>query len=86
MLLYRYDKLEAARKIARGEGRRGARFPFTSSVTGEETAWKYARHPFMQVHIVADIGWAISNYYLCTGNESFMKEYGLEMLFEVTRY
>jgi trehalose/maltose hydrolase-like predicted phosphorylase len=40
----------------------------------------------MQIHIVADVGWAILNYYLCTGDDTFMKDYGLEMLFEVARY
>ena len=86
VLLYRYDKLEQARKNARMEGRNGARFPFTSSVTGEETVWIYARHPFLQIHIQSDIAFGICNYYLCTDDKAFMRDYGMEMLLEIARY
>lgn len=83
---YRYNRLDAARTIAASEGRRGARYPFTSCVTGEETVWMYARHPFMQVHIVSDIGLAVLRYLDCTGDEAFFLQYGLEMLLEIGRY
>lgn len=86
ILIYRYEKLDAARQIALQEGRRGARFPFTSSVSGLETVWEYVRHPFMQSHIVADVAWGVINYYICTGDRQFMLEYGLEILWEVSRY
>ncbi len=86
ILLYRYDKLDQARRNAREEGRPGARFPFTSSVTGKETVWAYARHPFLQIHIMSDIAWGVCHYFLCTGDEAFMVDYGLELLFEIARY
>ncbi len=85
-LIYRYNKLDAARKIAVSEGRKGARFPFTSAVTGEETVWAYTRHPFLQIHIVSDIGLAVLRYFTCTGDIEFIKKYGLEMLLEISRY
>ncbi len=85
-ILYRYRMLDSARDNARKEGRKGARFPFTSSVMGNETVWIYARHPFLQVHIVADVAWGVINYYICTGDKKFMLEYGLEILWEVARY
>jgi len=86
ILQYRYNKLDAARQIAKAEGRRGARFPFTSSVTGEETVWEFARHPFMQIHVVADVAWAVLNYHACTGDTKFMIEFGNELLWEIARY
>lgn len=86
ILLYRYRLLNQARENAKLEGRKGARFPFTSSVTGEETVWIYARHPFMQIHIQSDIAWGICRYFDYSGDEAFMKEYGLEMLLEIARY
>lgn len=85
-LLYRYDKLDAARKNAKKENMSGARFPFTSSVTGEETVWIYARHPFLQIHIVADVAFGVLNYYRCTGDKDFIIHYGLEILFEICRW
>lgn len=86
ILLYRYDTLGQARENARQEGRAGARFPFTSSVTGEETVWIYARHPFLQIHIQSDIAWGVCNYYMCTGDADFMRQYGMELLLEIARY
>jgi len=85
-ILYRYRMLDSARNNARQEGMKGARFPFTSSVMGNETVWKYARHPFLQIHIVADVAWAVINYYICTGDTQFLLDYGLEILWEVSRY
>lgn len=86
ILKYRYDRLDAAREIARQEGRHGARFPFISSVTGEEKVWRHVRHPFMQVHVVADVAWDILNYYHATGDRMYMQNYGLETLSEIADY
>lgn len=66
-ILYRYRLLDAARENAREEGYRGARFPFTSLVTGKETVWTYVRHPFMQIHITSDVALNVVNYLRCTG-------------------
>lgn len=86
LLIYRYNKLEAAKKNAIEEGYEGARYPFNSGVTGEENLWPVARHPFMQVHVVSDVAWSICNYYNCSGDDKFMVQYGMEMLYEICRY
>ncbi len=85
-ILYRYNMLDAARKNAAAEGRRGARFAFCSSVTGDERVWEYARHPFMQIHIVADIAYGIIHYYTATADVDFLKNYGMEIMTECCRY
>jgi len=85
-MIYRYNKLDAARQLAKTEGYKGARFPFTSSVTGLETIFEYVRHPHMQIHIVADVAWGVINYYICTGDIGFLLDYGLEIIWEVARY
>jgi|GEM_PF-933753 len=85
-ILYRYEKLDAARKNARKENMPGVRFPFTSSITGEETVWAYARHPFLQIHIVADVAFGVLNYFQCTGDEDLLINYGMEILCEVCRW
>ena len=86
MLIYRYDRLSEAKKIAESEGRKGARYPFISSVTGEEKVWKHVRHPYMQYHVVADVAWGVLNYYSATNDDEFMKKYGIEMLCEISDY
>jgi trehalose/maltose hydrolase-like predicted phosphorylase len=40
----------------------------------------------MEHHISADIGYALWNYYLTTGDEKFMKFWGYEMLVEIARF
>lgn len=85
-ILFRYSHLPQARKLAEQEGCRGARFPFTTGVTGEETVWIDVRHPFMQIHCVSDVALSVLNYYVCTGDEEFLKKYGMEILLEVCRY
>lgn len=57
-----------------------------SSVDGKEHVWIYARHPFLQIHIMADIAYAVLEYYDCTGDEEFMREKGFEMLAEIMRF
>ena len=86
ILKYRYDRLDAARKSAKQEGKSGARFPFISSVTGEEKVWKHVRHPFMQIHVVADVAWDIINYFNATGDREYMENYGLETLSAIADY
>lgn len=85
-LIYRYRMLEAAKRNAQDDGYDGAKYAFCSSVSGNERVWIYARHPFLQIHINADVAYGIINYYRATGDAEFMKNYGLEMLAETARY
>lgn len=85
-LLFRYSHLKEAKELAIKEGYKGARYPFTTGVTGEETVWTDVRHPFMQIHCVSDIGLSVLNYLAATGDNVFMKEYGMEMLLEICRF
>ncbi len=85
-LLFRYSHLKEARELAIKEGYKGARYPFTTGVTGEETVWIDVRHPFMQIHCVSDVGLSVINYLIATGDKEFVKEYGMEMLMEICRY
>ncbi|MBO5060810.1 MAG: glycoside hydrolase family 65 protein [Clostridia bacterium] len=86
VLMYRYDRLSAAKEIAKAEGRCGARYPFISSVTGEEKVWKHVRHPYMQYHVVADVAWSVLNYYAAASDDEFMEKYGIEILSEICDY
>ena len=85
-LLYRYRLLKSSKENAAKDGLGGAKYAFCSSVTGDERVWIYARHPFLQIHINADVAYGIINYYRVTGNLSFLLKYGLEMLCEIARY
>ena len=85
-IMYRYNMLEQSKKNAKLENKEGARYAFCSSVLGDERVWEYARHPFMQIHITADVAYGIIHYYTATGDEEFLKKYGMEILTECCRY
>lgn len=85
-LMFRYSQLNDARKNAKKEGLKGARYPFVSSVGGQERVWSYARHPHLQVHITADVGYSVVFYFRMTRDEKFLFDYGYEMLSEIMRY
>lgn len=86
ILMYRYKCLKEAKNIAKELGYDGAKFAFCSSVDGKENVWIYARHPFLQIHSTADVGYGIINYYRHTLDDEFMKKYGIEMLIEIDKY
>ncbi len=85
-ILFRYSHLKEARELAKEQGYKGARFPFTTGVTGEETIWVDTRHPFMQVHCVSDVALSVLSYYTATGDDDLMLNYGMEILLDVCRY
>jgi trehalose/maltose hydrolase-like predicted phosphorylase len=86
ILMYRYRLLDKSKKNAREAGFKGAKYAFCSSVEGDERVWIYARHPFMQIHINADIAWGIIHYYTVTGDIEFLRDYGMEMLTELCEF
>jgi hypothetical glycosyl hydrolase len=94
LLKYRYLTLQGARNKAEKYGFKGAMYPWETAFTGEEETPEWAAINIMtgkrtrvwsgikEHHITADIAYAVWNYYLSTGDVSFISEYGCEMLFE----
>ncbi|MFH1359959.1 MAG: glycosyl hydrolase family 65 protein [Candidatus Omnitrophota bacterium] len=96
MLLYRYQRLEQARAIAKKRGYKGAMFPWESAGTGEEETPTWARNldgTIIQIktnkqeqHITADIAFACNQYFTITSDIDFMSRYGCEIIFETARF
>ena len=96
LLEYRYHTLNAAREKARAEGFRGAMYPWESADTGEETTPKAIIAPSgevirvlngeMEVHISADIAYAVWQYWNATKDEEFFLECGAEIVLETARF
>ena len=86
LLMYRYRMLPKSRENAAAAGMKGAKYAFCSSVEGDERVWKYVRHPFMQVHINSDVPMGVLHYYFATGDESFLRDCGMEMMLECLRF
>ena len=83
LLTFRYNMLEQARARARQLGHRGAMFPWRT-ISGEEASAYYAAGT-AQYHINADIMYALRKYVQATEDETFLHNYGAEMLVETAR-
>lgn len=96
LLLYRFRRLEAARRAARAAGYRGAMYPWQSGSEGrEETPTAYFNprsgrwipdHTRLQRHVGAAIAFNVWQYYQATGDLQFLGEAGAEMMLEIARF
>jgi alpha,alpha-trehalose phosphorylase len=85
LLIHRHHQLDAARKEARLLGvEEGVKFAWRT-ITGKENSSYYAAST-AQYHINSDIAYAVIQYYRLTRDESFMKDYGFELLLETARF
>ncbi len=83
LLAFRYKMLPQARARAKELGHRGAMFPWRT-ISGEEASAYYAAGT-AQYHINADIMYALRKYVQATGDETFLRDFGAEMLVETAR-
>jgi hypothetical glycosyl hydrolase len=98
LLIYRYLHLQQAKEKAARNGYEGALFPWESAFTGEEETPEFAAinirtgkrqkvaSALAEHHIVADIAYAVVQYYQTTLDEEFMKKEGLALLKETARF
>jgi hypothetical glycosyl hydrolase len=98
LLRYRYMRLQEAKEKAAQTGYEGALFPWESALTGKEETPDFAAinirtgtrqkvaSAIAEHHIVADIAYAVVQYYENTIDEDFMKNEGLALLKETARF
>ena len=86
LLMYRYDRMDTARKNAEAEKCKGARFPWESASSGVDTTPKWCATGWREIHVVADVAFGCWQYYLTTGDEEFLLGPGLEIILETARY
>ncbi|MGG1242619.1 glycoside hydrolase family 65 protein [Bacillus cabrialesii] len=84
LLLYRYHHLEAAKRNASKLGLKGALYPMVT-FTGDEchNEWEIT---FEEIHRNGAICYAIYHYVQYTGDDNYMKDYGIDVLVEVSRF
>jgi trehalose/maltose hydrolase-like predicted phosphorylase len=92
LLLYRYHTLPAARRKAGANGYEGAQYAWESALTGDETTPKWVPGPDselvriwtgdIQLHISADVAYAVWRYWQVTGDDEFMRDYGAEIILD----
>lgn len=83
VLHFRSVMLPAARERAREMAQSGAMFPWRT-INGEEASAYYAAGS-AQVHIDADVAYALMKYVLATGDRGFLVREGIDILVETAR-
>lgn len=98
LLMYRFHTLDGARKKAREYGYRGAFYAWESQDTGDDACTLFnvtdvfTNRPMRtyfrdkQVHISADVPYAIWEYYITTRDESILLDGGAEVILECARF
>jgi trehalose 6-phosphate phosphatase len=96
LLLYRYRRLDRARRAATEAGFQGALFPWQSGSDGREETQTMHLNPLsghwradptrLQRHTNAAVVACIWQYYQATGDIQFLRFYGAEMILEIARF
>lgn len=98
LLSYRYLHVQQAKEKALKNGYQGALFSWESAFTGKEETPEFAAiniktgtrqkvaSALAEHHIVADIAYAVVQYYQTTLDEEFLKKEGLTLLKETARF
>jgi len=96
---YRYLSLPGAHAKAAHNGYAGAQFPWESAwlddgevtpeymgtdiVTGQLIkVWS----GFIEIHITADVAFGVWQYYMCTGDQDYMDQYGYELILDCAKF
>ncbi|MEK3949341.1 glycoside hydrolase family 65 protein [Paenibacillus sp. FSL H7-0703] len=84
LLLYRHQQLEGAKHNAAQQGLRGALYPMVT-FTGVEchNEWEIT---FEEIHRNGAIAYAIYNYTNYTGDLTYLHDYGVDVLVEISRF
>ncbi|MEI8032197.1 MAG: beta-phosphoglucomutase family hydrolase [Chlorobiaceae bacterium] len=96
LLMYRYNRLDAAREYARDNGYKGAMFPWQTADDGLEDTQIIHFNPksgewgpdfsCMQRHVSIAVFYNTWRYIYDTGDTEFLNTYGAELMFEIARF
>jgi trehalose/maltose hydrolase-like predicted phosphorylase len=98
LLTYRYHTLDGARRKAANSGYQGAMFAWESATTGDEMTprWSVLDDPYTEatriwcrdreIHISADIAYAVWQYWQVTGDDIWLRDYGAKIIFNTARF
>ena len=96
LLLYRYHRIDQARRSAEAAGYAGAMFPWQSASNGREVTQTMHLNPasgrwlpdrsYLQRHVNAAIAYNVWQYFHATGDVEFLRFYGAEMMLEIAGF
>ncbi len=98
LLTYRYHTLPGARRKATHSGYKGAMYAWESALMGDEVTprWAIPTDPYgedvriwcrdREIHISADIAYAVWQYWQATGDDSWLCDYGAEIILDTALF
>lgn len=96
LLLYRYRRLDQARRNAADAGYAGAMFPWQSASNGRDETQTMHLNPrsgrwladasHLQRHVNAAVASNVWQYFQATGDLEFLRFHGAEMILEIARF
>ena len=96
ILEYRLHTLPAALRHAEDAGLSGAWFGWESAASGEDVTPEFVVGPGgrrlevftgrREIHVVADVAWAVDRYVRWSGDERFLDEGGAELILQAARF
>ena len=98
MLMYRYHTLEGARRKAAANGFAGAQYAWESAETGDESTPTWVPDHTdrtkliriwtgdIQVHISADIAYALHQFWTLTGDDDFWRDVAIPIILETALF
>jgi len=98
LLTYRYHTLNGARRKAKETGYKGAVFAWESALTGDEVTPRWVPPADnsaelvriwcgdRELHINTDIAYGVWYYWQVTGDDDWMRDYGVELILDTAVY
>jgi beta-phosphoglucomutase len=98
LLTYRYHTLPGARRKATHSGYKGAMYAWESALLGDEVTprWAIPTDPYAEdvriwcrdreIHISADIAYAVWQYWQATGDDTWMCDHGAEIVLDTALF
>lgn len=96
LLMYRYNRLAAAKKDALVAGYKGAMFPWQSGLDGTEQSQDLHLNPLngewgkdfsrLQRHVSLAVAYNVWLYWNNTDDKEYMQQYGSELLLEIAHF
>lgn len=87
IVMFRSRTMQPARERATQYGVKGTMYPWESDPeTGKDYTPHFAYGVFREIHVNADIAIAQWQYYLATGDDAWLKQYGWPVIDEVAQF
>lgn len=87
IVMFRHRTLAAAQDRARQYGVKGAMYPWEADPeTGRDYTPHFAYDVYREIHVNADIAIAQWQYYLATGDDAWLKQYGWPVIEQVATF